>query len=314
MRHTKTDPIVRSVFVFREMKRIAGAQPTKKLKVRFFMKKVLSVIILLAVLLTSTACGSLFSLSDLLDVDFDNPEEIVSFLENMQDQLTESMTYYVKTDGEDLEVWDNVLFSNDEPKVIGHLPNGSAVLVGGFFGDWAAIEYEGYTYFVESQYLSEDDSTFFKPIQKPGVKFASWLENGFHHDIPVELGTPVYAIAAGTIECWQAYTVINGEKKLTSYGNHIRFTSTDGTVTVTAIYAHLNGFYEGTQLDIPSDKTQQQSGSSGKIQIGETKTVKRGELIGYVGSTGNSSGPHLHFELTIDGKRVDPPEYIEIYE
>ncbi|MCL2423529.1 MAG: peptidase inhibitor family I36 protein, partial [Micrococcales bacterium] len=60
------------------------------------------------------------------------------------------------------------------------------------------------------------------------------------HDVPVATGTAVCAIADGTVSYQQAYTVINGVKKLTSYGNNVRFTSSDGKVK--AVYAHLNSF------------------------------------------------------------------------
>lgn len=47
-----------------------------------------------------------------------------------------------------------------------------------------------------------------------------------------------------------------------------------------------------------------------RVAVREGQYVRQGELIGYVGNTGNSSGPHLHFELYLNGTRVDPEPYI----
>ena len=44
------------------------------------------------------------------------------------------------------------------------------------------------------------------------------------------------------------------------------------------------------------------------VQVGDW--VEQGQLIGEVGSTGNSSGPHVHFEVRVDGERVDPMDYL----
>lgn len=135
-------------------------------------------------------------------------------------------------------------------------------------------------------------------------------DNGWtgYHDINigVSTSTPVYAIADGKIVCKQAYTNINGKDTLTSYGNFIEFTSSDGVYT--AKYCHLNKF-NGVTQKISSSTTKQQSGSKGTYTLA-TKTVKKGDIIGYIGKTGNASGVHLHFELYKNGSRVDPTSYI----
>lgn len=87
------------------------------------------------------------------------------------------------------------------------------------------------------------------------------------------IGTPVQAAADGVV-------VQMGDGG--AYGNVIYLDHPGGRQTR---YAHLDAFREG-------------------LKIGAA--VKTGELIGYVGSTGRSTGPHLHFELRIDGKAVDP--------
>ena len=125
-----------------------------------------------------------------------------------------------------------------------------------------------------------------------------------HHDINrnVSKSTPVYAIADGTVTLRQAYTVVNGKQYLTSYGNFAEFKSADGVYT--AKYCHLDSF-NGVNQVISSANTLKQSGSGGKHTLA-TKTVKKGDIIGYIGTTGNSSGVHLHLEIFKNGKRVDP--------
>jgi murein DD-endopeptidase MepM/ murein hydrolase activator NlpD len=48
-----------------------------------------------------------------------------------------------------------------------------------------------------------------------------------------------------------------------------------------------------------------------KIKVKEGQKVKHGDLLGLVGSTGRSTGPHLHYEVTIDGKAVDPENFFD---
>lgn len=71
----------------------------------------------------------------------------------------------------------------------------------------------------------------------------------------------------------------------------------------------MNAF-NGYSLEIPSTRTKVQKGSTGKIKIG-SKQVSEGELLGYVGTTGNSTGNHLHYGLKVDGSFVNPALYLD---
>ena len=92
-------------------------------------------------------------------------------------------------------------------------------------------------------------------------------------DLAVPRNTPVMAAADGTIE-------VIGRKG--SYGKYIRIGHKGGYQTA---YAHLNGYRQD-------------------LKVGSK--VKRGEVIAYVGTTGRSTGPHLHFEVLKNGKVVNP--------
>jgi len=106
---------------------------------------------------------------------------------------------------------------------------------------------------------------------------------GFPHfhtgiDLAVPLGTPVFAAADGVVVLARPMTDPAGA--LVGYGNYVIVQHDSGLKT---LYGHLLaiGVKEGDQL-------------------------KRGQLVGLVGSTGNSTGPHTHFEVRIDNSPVDP--------
>ncbi len=95
-------------------------------------------------------------------------------------------------------------------------------------------------------------------------------------DIGASAGTPIRAAAAGR--------VVSVERLDTGYGWNVIIEHGDG---MRSLYAHASAIYAR-----PGD------------------TVRRGEVIGAVGNTGTSSGPHLHFELRRDGVAVDPRPYL----
>ncbi|PID35338.1 MAG: peptidase M23 [Rhodobacterales bacterium] len=102
------------------------------------------------------------------------------------------------------------------------------------------------------------------------------LRNHNGVDWAAPTGTPVMAAAAGKV----AVAGPGG-----GYGNVVYIDHSGGLQTR---YAHLNGFAKGISAGVQ---------------------VRAGQLIGYVGTTGRSTGPHLHFELHVNGKPVDPLTY-----
>ena len=99
------------------------------------------------------------------------------------------------------------------------------------------------------------------------------------------MGTPVVAAADGTVVATNSSCTHNWGKSYScgcggGYGNYVMISHAGGKMTV---YGHL------TSLTV----------SSGQY-------VSRGQVIGYVGSTGNSTGPHLHYECRLNGVRYNP--------
>lgn len=97
-------------------------------------------------------------------------------------------------------------------------------------------------------------------------------------DVAASTGTPITACKGG-----QVITSVYGAGSFWSYGNYVVIDHGDGTTT---LYAHM---------------------SSRAVREGDI--VSQGQLIGYVGTTGRTSGPHLHLEVRVNGQRVDPETY-----
>jgi murein DD-endopeptidase MepM/ murein hydrolase activator NlpD len=92
-------------------------------------------------------------------------------------------------------------------------------------------------------------------------------------DFGAPRGTPVYAAGDGVIE-------LAGRKN--GYGKYIRIRHNS---TYKTAYAHLNGYAKKTRRG---------------------RRVKQGQVIGYVGSTGRVTGPHLHYEVMVNGRQANP--------
>lgn len=145
-------------------------------------------------------------------------------------------------------------------------------------------------------------SKFYAPVQKKLTMYG--YEDGVRHDLGADCGTPLYAPADGTA----TYKTITKNGKVASYGNVIYIKTTDG---YEIRLGHLQSFeaYKvkyGTGANYPSSC---KNGSCSTHTYG-SKKVKEGELLGYTGTSGNSTGCHLHIELrNSKGTRLNPPSY-----
>ncbi len=94
-------------------------------------------------------------------------------------------------------------------------------------------------------------------------------------DIAISAGTPIYASNDGSVvtATWHS-----------SYGNYILLDHGNGKST---LYAHCSG-----------------------LAVSSGQSVSKGQVIGYVGSTGYSTGNHLHFEFRVNGQKVNPANYV----
>ncbi len=99
----------------------------------------------------------------------------------------------------------------------------------------------------------------------------------FHNgvDLANDQGTPIYAARSGKV----TVATYGG-----TYGNYVTINHGDG---YSSLYAHMTRYV-----------------------VNKGDTVKKGQLIGYMGSTGRSTGPHLHFSIFYNGSSVNPMQYI----
>ncbi|WP_430814751.1 peptidoglycan DD-metalloendopeptidase family protein [Carboxylicivirga sp. RSCT41] len=144
---------------------------------------------------------------------------------------------------------------------------------------------------VEHELVGEIDNmsvnTFVLPIQNGNIS-TGWgysihpilMVRKFHEgiDITAPLNTPVIASQSGTV------TLVRSDKK--GYGKRIELSHSNNQKT---LYAHLNNF-----------------------NVKEGQEVKQGDIIGYVGNSGASTAPHLHFEIHKDGTKTNPQALLGI--
>jgi hypothetical protein len=94
-------------------------------------------------------------------------------------------------------------------------------------------------------------------------------------DFTADIGTEIYATGDGVVE--------SIESKFSGYGQHVIINHGFG---YESLYAHMS-----------------------RVAVSPGQRIRRGQIIGYVGNTGASTGPHLHYEVMKNGEKVDPSFY-----
>ncbi|HYL99919.1 MAG TPA: M23 family metallopeptidase [Blastocatellia bacterium] len=111
-----------------------------------------------------------------------------------------------------------------------------------------------------------------------GIRKNPFGEGGEFHqglDLAVDFGTPVSATADGIVTCAGPHA---------GYGNLIAIYHMNG---ITTMYGHLS-----------------------KVSVEVGQRIKKGDQVGYAGSTGRSTGPHVHYEIRVNDQAVDPSKYV----
>lgn len=133
------------------------------------------------------------------------------------------------------------------------------------------VSSEGYIWPVSSHRISS-------PFGYRSASSTNGVGSTYHKGIDIAgvgYGTAVHAAKSGTVLLAQYSN---------SYGNYVVISHGSGSTT---LYAHMSS-----------------------LAVSAGQYVKQGTVVGYTGSTGHSTGPHLHFEITIGGSRVNPAAYL----
>lgn len=139
--------------------------------------------------------------------------------------------------------------------------------------------------------LSNGEVLFNWPLAAHTITAGWYYSDGKLHraiDLRAAVGTPVYAAEDGTVDWVQAWDgrSTSGNQ---SYGNLVRIRHADyNGGKLQTLYAHLQ-----------------------RVTVKNGQAVREGEVIGYSGNTGNSTGPHLHFEVRLSDIRCNPLNWLD---
>ena len=139
--------------------------------------------------------------------------------------------------------------------------------------------------------LQNGEVLFTWPLAAHTITAGWYYSDGKLHraiDLRAAVGTPVCAAEDGTVDWVQTWDgrSTSGDQ---SYGNLVRIRHADyNGGKLQTLYAHLQ-----------------------RVTVKNGQAVREGEVIGYSGNTGNSTGPHLHFEVRLNGTRCNPLNWLD---
>ena len=139
--------------------------------------------------------------------------------------------------------------------------------------------------------LSNGEVLFAWPLSEHAITAGWYYSDWKPHraiDLRAAVGTPVYAAEDGTVDWVQAWDG-HSTRGNQSYGNLVRIRHADynGGILQT-LYAHLQ-----------------------RVTVKNGQAVREGEVVGYSGNSGNTTGPHLHFEVRLFGARCNPLNWLD---
>ena len=139
--------------------------------------------------------------------------------------------------------------------------------------------------------LKTNEVLFTWPLAAHTITAGWYYSDGSLHraiDLRAAVGTPVCAAEDGTVDwvqTWDGRSTSGNQ----SYGNLVRIRHADyNGGKLQTLYAHLQ-----------------------RVTVKNGQAVRDGEVIGYSGNTGNSTGPHLHFEVRLNGTRYNPLNWLD---
>jgi len=211
--------------------------------------------------------------------------------------------------------------TGNQGSIIGTLSPKDRVYVYSVSDGYAQIQFSANgtlkTGYVRSVYIYTPAYGWSKPIssgsisQYYGESYTSTSHTGT--DVSASSGTIIRAVNDGTASYKITYKVESGTNTsyYADYGKFVSQTTTAGSATKTVIYAHMSSFPSLSTPNYPSTGWPDNISETKYTETLLTKSVTNGQLLGYVGTTGMSTGNHLHFEIrNSSGSTEDPFNYV----